>query len=85
VKETKVQLIVGTTAVKIPSGGRARPIIQNLGPGNIFFDTEGSVTPEGGLKLVPEAIYEFPTMGTLDDIWIVASEANTEVRVVAVG
>lgn len=80
-----MQIIVGTVSQKIPSGGRTRPVIQNLGPGDVYIDTEGSVTASSGLKLPVGSVYEFPTAGTLDDIWIVASEAGTDVRVIKVG
>lgn len=80
-----MQLNVGTTPVQIP-GNRTRPVIQNLGPGNVYVDTDGEVTSADGLKLVPNSIYEFPTSGgNSDGIWLVADQAGTDVRVVVMG
>lgn len=79
-----MRILVGTTAVNLP-GGRARPVIQNLGPGDIYIDTDGDVDADSGLKLVPNAVYEFPTSGSLSEIWVVATAENTDIRVVGMG
>lgn len=80
-----MQIILGTTAQRIP-GDRSRPLIQNLGPGNVYVDTDGEVTAEEGFKLVPNATYEFPTPGgNSTGIWIIADAADTDVRVVGLG
>jgi hypothetical protein len=79
-----MRILVGTTAVKIPAD-RSRPVIQNLGPGDIYLDTDGDVDANSGLKLIPNAVYEFPTPGADSNIWVVASEADTDVRVIEAG
>lgn len=80
-----MKLIVGTTPVVIP-GNRSRPVIQNLGPGTIYVDTDGDVSASDGLKLVPNAVYEFPAAGgNSAGIYIVSDTADTDVRVVGVG
>lgn len=80
-----MQIILGTTPVKVP-GDRSRPIIQNLGPGNVFFDTDGDVTPSDGILLAPSSVYEFPTPGGASvGIFIVADQADTDVRIVVLG
>lgn len=80
-----MQIIVGTSAQKVVSGGRQRPVVQNLGPGTIFLDTEGSVTPTTGIKIPVGWTYEFPTSGSEDDIWIISDTASTDVRVIQIG
>jgi hypothetical protein len=80
-----MQVTVGTTAVKIPAPGRARPIIQNLGPGTIYLDTLKTVASSTGLVLSVGTIYEFPVSGGHSDIWVISDAANTDVRVVGVG
>ncbi len=80
-----MQKIVGTSAQKVVAGGRQRPVIQNLGPGVIYLDTGGTVTVSTGLRIPVGAVYEFPTSGSEDDIWIIATEADTDVRVIEIG
>lgn len=80
-----MQILVGTTAVPVAAGGRQRPVIQNLGPGNVYLDTQGSVTPSSGLKIPVGFTYEFPTSGSLDSIFIIADQASTDVRIIAIG
>lgn len=80
-----MQIIVGTTPVQVPGGGRTRALIQNLGPGNIYLDTEGSVDATSGLRIAPNEGYEFPTAGASDELWLVADAANTDVRHIRVG
>lgn len=78
-----MQLLVGTNAVAVPSKGRGRPVIQNLGPGNVYFDSDPGVTTTTGLKIAPEAAYEFSSASALEKgISLIADAANTDVRVV---
>lgn len=80
-----MQVIVGTSAQAVVAQGRTRLVIQNLGPGDVFLDTEGTVTPTAGLKIPVNATYEFPTASADDNVWLVASAANTDVRVIRIG
>ena len=77
-----MKLLVGTTPVALP-GNRQRPVIQNLGPGTIYLDTDGDVSITDGLQLLPDVTYEFPVSGgDSAGIWIVSDAANTDVRVI---
>jgi hypothetical protein len=80
-----MRMIVGTTPQKVVSSGRARPVIQNRGPGTIYIDTQGTVSPDTGLELMPQMIMEFATSGSLDDIYVVSTQAATDVRVIEIG
>ena len=79
-----MRILVGTQSVKVRTD-RSRPVIQNLGPGNVYLDTDGDVDEDSGLKLVPNAVYEFPTVGSYSNVWIVSDQADTDVRVIEVG
>jgi len=79
-----MRILVGTTSQKILAD-RSRPVIQNLGPGNVYIDTDGDVDVNSGLKLAVNAVYEFPTAGAESDIWIVSDAADTDVRIVEMG
>jgi hypothetical protein len=79
-----MQTTVGTTAVNIPSSGRERTIIQNLGPGSVEFNTEGSFAYGEGVRISANVAYEFPTPSADDDLWVVASE-DSDVRIVRIG
>ena len=78
------RLLVGTTPVRVRAD-RSRPVIQNLGPGDIYLDTDGDVDENSGLKLPVNAVYEFPTAGSLSLIYLVATEADTDVRIIQMG
>ncbi len=80
-----MRILLGTTPQQI-KGTRSRPLIQNLGPGNVYVDTDGDVDAASGFKMVPNSVYEFPTSGASSvGIWVVADAANTDVRVVGMG
>lgn len=79
-----MRVLVGTTSQKLPAD-RSRPVIQNLGPGDVYLDTDGDVDADSGMKLAVGAVYEFPTSGATSDIWVVATQADTDVRVIEVG
>lgn len=79
-----MQLILGTTSQSIAST-RERPVIQNLGPGNVYIDTDGDVDSSSGLKLVVGAVYEFPTSGSPSKIYLVADMPSTDVRIIGMG
>lgn len=79
-----MRILVGTTAVKIPAT-RKIPVIQNLGPGILFLDTDGDVDVDSGLKLGVGVVYEFPESGAYSDIWVVADAEGTDVRIIEVG
>lgn len=82
-----MQLILGTTAQSVPTEGRARPVIQNLGPGKVYLDTNNGVTTSGGLQLPVGAIYEFHVGAGFNagGVWLVSDAANTDVRIIGIG
>lgn len=80
-------ITVGTTAVELPLGAGARPLIQNLGAGNLYLGRRSTVTSSTGIKLVPGATYEFPADLGLSggSVWLIADAAGTDVRYDTVG
>jgi hypothetical protein len=80
-----MRILLGTTPQQI-KGARTRPLIQNLGPGNVYVDTDGDVDADSGFFIAPTAVYEFPASGGNSvGIWLVADADNTDVRIVGVG
>lgn len=80
-----MQILVGTTPTSLGAGDRTRLVIQNMGPGLVEFGTEGTFAYGQGISLVVSAVYEFPAASSADNIWVVASVADTQIRVVRVG
>lgn len=78
---------VGTAAVNVTDiVARGKPIIQNLGPGNVYFDSQPGVTAASGVKLVVGATYEFAEMlGDETGLSLIADAANTDVRIIVMG
>jgi hypothetical protein len=76
---------VGTTPVKLSAAvGRAKVIIQNLGPGTLYFDLDAAVAPETGIKIPADSGYEFySSLGDTGDLYLVSS-ATSDVRYLAV-
>lgn len=80
-----MRILLGQTPVKL-SSSRSRPVIQNLGPGVVYLETDGDVDVDNGFKLAVGAVYEFPAPGARSKgIWIMADTDNTDVRVVGMG
>lgn len=80
--------MLGTTPQKMPGvADRSRPVIQNLGPGNVYLDTDGDVDALSGFRIAAGGVYEFPTSGASSPrgIFMVADAANTDVRIVGMG
>lgn len=80
-----MRILVGTTSTQVASNGRIRPVVQNLGPGVVYIDTDGDVDSTSGLQIPVGAVYEFPLSGGDSNIWLVSTLANTDVRVVGMG
>lgn len=80
-----MKILVGAAPVALPSSGRTRWLVQNLGPGKVYFDTEEPASTGTGIEIGVGAVYEFPTSSADDDITLVASAEGTEVRAVRVG
>lgn len=65
--------------------GVSRPVIQNLGPGDLYVDFDPEVAVGTGLKLEPEgAPLEFSQRVT-HALYVVASEDGTDVRFIDAG
>lgn len=78
--------LVGIEPLALGPFGRARPIIQNIGPGDVYLDTDQEASTSSGLRIKPgEALSFSGPAATETGIWLVASEANTDVRVVLMG
>jgi hypothetical protein len=79
-------VMVGLTPEVLPIHD-AIVVLQNLGPGSIYFDTESDVTTATGMKLVVDDAYETPvsTVGVGGNLFLVADQDNTDVRYMAVG
>lgn len=80
--------MVGTTAAFVGTTiqGRGRPVIQNLGPGDVYLDMDPVlVTPDTGIKLTVNSVYEVPTSVGTEELSLVATLADTDVRVIMVG
>jgi hypothetical protein len=82
-----VQATVGTTAVRLALPPNATPVVQNLGPGTLYFDTGNDVTVATGIRLPVGAVFEFvrDLSAVGGDLWLIADAANTNVRYLAVG
>lgn len=79
-------VILGTTAFGGTGGavGVSRPIIQNLGPGDLYLDFSSAVAIGSGVKLIPNERLEFG--GRLAQaLYVVASQAATDVRFIDAG
>lgn len=79
--------IVGTTVVNLDLPRSCRPVIQNLGPGVLYLDSDPDVTVDSGLQLPVGAVYEFaqPLAGNEVSLSLISSLANTDVRVLVNG
>ena len=78
----------GVNPVQLSGVGKGRPVIQNLGPGNVYLGTEeAEADPDAGFKLVPNAGYEFASAAGFEagGVWITSDAAATDVRVISIG
>lgn len=80
-----MQLTVGVVATPLDVPGSETPVIQNLGPGDVYIGG-ADVTVANGFKLLPGAVYEYPrdlSQGA-GRIHLIAS-VDSDVRVLVVG
>lgn len=82
-----MMMTVGTVPVQVPVTGRQQPLIQNLGPGVIYFDSDPSVSATTGIKMDVGVVYEFPTdiSEGVGALWLVADQAGCDLRWMQVG
>lgn len=78
------KITVTTSAVSLPFGTGARPLLQNLGPGNVYFANNSSVSTNYGFKLSPGMGYEFPDdmnrYGGWEEVWVI-SDGTADLRI----
>jgi hypothetical protein len=77
------------SAVNTGYTGSQQPIIQNLGPGDIYFNMSGTNVLTTGIYVPVGGVYEFPATlieagGTLF-IQVATGGASADVRIVNVG
>jgi hypothetical protein len=80
-------ITVAQGAVNSGFAGNNAPVIQNLGPGDLFVsDTEVDVTTRG-LYLPPFAVYEFPQtmVSGPGAVFMQALNGDCDVRIINVG
>lgn len=82
-----MKIAVGTTPVQLPYKGHVTPMVQNLGPGVVYFDNDPNVSATTGIQMQVGAVYEFP--GDLSGggglVWLVANSGTCDVRIMRVG
>jgi hypothetical protein len=82
-----VILTVATGAVNTELDWTARPIIQNLGPGTLYFGPfEANLLTEG-LLLPAGKAYEFPAtlVEGSGSLWLKADGGDCDLRIILVG
>ena len=82
-------MIITTAAGAVNSGytGTQQPIIQNLGPGDLYIGTTSANLTTEGLYLPVGAVYELPNVvqeGAVA-IWLQASGSQCDVRIINIG
>lgn len=67
--------------------GTMRPVIQNLGPGDLYLSTNSTSITSVGIKLPINAVYELPAVLSegAAQVWLAASGGNCDVRIINVG
>lgn len=81
-----MRVLVGTSTVDLGIRTRVMPIIQNLGPGDLFLNTDEPVTLENGIRLLEGEAMQFMTQSAQEaGIWLVATEEDTDVRIISIG
>jgi hypothetical protein len=77
-----MQLDVTTTPARlaIPRGSVA--VLQNMGAGAVYVDSEDTVSADTSFELGVDAVYEFPN-GEDNSIWVV-SDATADLRILLV-
>jgi len=67
--------------------GTQAPVVQNLGPGDLYVHNSNNNVTTEGLYLPPYAVYEFPQVVVEGPgaIWLQALNGDCDVRIVNVG
>lgn len=77
-------MIVGTTPAQLPVTDRTGAVIHNVGPGTIYVGAAPTVDSTTGIPVAPGDRLSIPgplAAAGLSGLWVVASEAGTDVRV----
>lgn len=82
-----MNVTVAAGATQLDFSGTQQPIIQNLGPGDLYVYSKNDSITTNGIKLPAGAVYEFPA--TLAEgagnVWVQALVATCDVRTFNVG
>lgn len=72
--------------MRLPVDSSASPLVQNIGPGTVYFDTRRDVTVGTGFRLAAGAAYEFPRdLNQSGGALFLVADADSDVRYVEVG
>lgn len=82
-----MRVLVGTSVTSLPIRSEVTPVIQNLGPGVLYIDADPAVSATSGFVLDVGSVYEYPRdlAVAAGAVYAVASQANTDVRILVVG
>ena len=77
-----MQVSVGTTPVRLDVAGAATPLVQNLGPGDVYVDRADDVSDSTGVELAVGDVLELPrgVSSGGGPLYLVATESDTDVR-----
>jgi len=78
------KMIVGTTPIKLENLDARHIIFQNIGPGILYFGNEPDVSPDDGFRVEILGAYETPGMAGYLELYVVADQADTDMRIVRV-
>jgi len=67
--------------------GTTAPVVQNLGPGDLYVYNQSTNVTTAGIYLPPFAVYEFPQVVIEGPgaIWFEALNGSCDVRIMNVG
>jgi hypothetical protein len=82
-----MNITVAAGATQLNFAGTQQPLIQNLGPGDLYvYNLNDSITTNG-IKLPANAVYEFPAtlVEGAGTVWVQALVGTCDVRTFNVG
>jgi len=82
-----MNVTVAAGATQLNFSGSQQPVIQNIGPGDLYVYSLNDSITTNGLKLSPGAVYEFPSTLTegAGTVWVQALVGTCDVRTFNVG
>jgi len=82
-----MNVTVAAGATQLNFSGSQQPLIQNLGPGDLYVYSLNDSITTNGIKLPTNAVYEFPTalVEGAGSVWVQALVGTCDVRVMNVG